>query len=180
MDEEKKNIIIDTKLAEAQKKMRIWMFVSIACLLIALILVFVIFVLMSQKTKNKEEIKLTQKILIDVKKVVDNENGKARKGKGVLRQGSDMEKIRDIIRQTGRPMHISEIVTGLGRADTKADRVSISSSLSRYVRAGEVFKRVKPNTFALIDMDTLSEAEFPPDFGAEEITDNHPTNSLEI
>ena len=99
-----------------------------------------------------------------------DEDGKPRrKGKGTIRDGSDMAKIRDLIKQTGGPMYISAITTGLGKPNTKANRLSIAGSLSRYVRAGEIFKRVKPNTFALIDMDSSPEVELPPDFGTEEI-----------
>jgi hypothetical protein len=112
-----------------------------------------------------------------------HDNDKARKGKGTIRPGSDMARIRDLIKKTGRPMYIGEIVKGLGREDTKANRTSIAGSLGRYVRLEVVFKRVKPNTFALIDMDSVPEAEPPPDvelpqdFGAEEIGSNHPANS---
>ena len=103
-------------------------------------------------------------------KMLPKEGGrKPRKRKMSLRPGSDMAKIRDLIKQNGRPMYISEITTGLGKPNTKANRLSIAGSLSRYVRAGEIFKRVKPNTFALIDMDSSPEVELPPDFGAEEI-----------
>jgi len=106
------------------------------------------------------------------------ENGKPRKGKGIIRQGSDMAKVRDLIKQTDRPMHIGEIVTGIGRADTKANRMSISGSLGRYVRIGEVFKRVRPNTFALIHMDISNIVELPSDFGAEEIPGNQSDDSF--
>ena len=102
-----------------------------------------------------------------------SEGDKTRRRKVAIRPGSDMAKIRDLIKQTGRPMYIGEIVTGLGRPDTKANRTSIAGSLGRYVRFGEVFKRVKPNTFALIDMESLPEVELPSDFGAEEIGNNH-------
>jgi hypothetical protein len=106
-----------------------------------------------------------------------DESSKTRKGKGALRPGSDMARIRDLIEQAGKPMYISEIVTRLGRPNTKANRLSIAGSLSRYVRANEIFKRVRPNTFALIDMSISDESELPPDFGAEEIGNNHPADS---
>ena len=106
-----------------------------------------------------------------------DENDRAKRRRGIIRPGSDMGKIRDLIRQTGRPMYIGEIIKGLGRSDTKANRMSISGSLGRYVRLGEVFRRVSPNTFAIIDMDSVPEAELPPDFGAEEIGNNHSTDS---
>lgn len=99
----------------------------------------------------------------------DESNNKPKRGKRTLRSGSDMAKVRDLIEECGKPMYISQIVTGLGKPDTKANRLSVAGSLSRYVRAGEIFKRVKPNTFGLIDMDNLpEEVELPPDFGTEE------------
>jgi len=94
---------------------------------------------------------------------------KPRKGKGLFRAGSDMARIRDLILQAGKPMHITQIVIGLGKENNKPNRMSIVGSLGRYVRAGDVFKRVEPNTFSLIDMDTSNEVELPSDFGSEEV-----------
>ena len=69
-------------------------------------------------------------------------------------------------------MYISEIVTGLGRPDTKANRMSISGSLGRYVRKGFVFCRPGPNLFSLIDMKENTSVGLPADFGTEEIPGN--------
>lgn len=98
-----------------------------------------------------------------------DEDTKPRKGKGLLRPGSDMAKIRDLMAQVGKPMHITQIVVGLGKENIKANRMSISGSLGRYVRMGNIFKRVGPNQFALIDMDISDSVELPRDFGAEEV-----------
>lgn len=98
-------------------------------------------------------------------------------GRGMaIRQGSDMAKIRDLIKRNERPMRIGEIVTGLGRPDTKANRMSISGSLGRYVRKGFVFCRPGPNLFGLIDMKNNTAVGLPPDFGAEEIPSNQSDN----
>ena len=97
-------------------------------------------------------------------------NSSPRKGKGAIREGSDMAKVRDLIKRAGRPMRIEEIVAGLGRPDTKANKMSLSGSLGRLVRNGVVFNRPKANTFSLIGMQVESIDELPPDFGVEEIT----------
>lgn len=94
---------------------------------------------------------------------------KPRKGKGKVRKGSDMAKIISLIKQKGKPMHISEILVGLGREDTKANRMSIAGSLGRYVRDGNIFNRVGPNIFSLKGMQSSTKIELPPGFGAEEI-----------
>jgi hypothetical protein len=86
-----------------------------------------------------------------------------------IREGSDMAKIRDLIRERERPMHIGEIVIGIGRENTKANRMSISGSLGRYVRKNIVFNRPRPNTFSLINMKETTDVEIPSDFGSEEI-----------
>ncbi len=89
-----------------------------------------------------------------------------RKGRGEIREGSDMAKVRDLIKQTGRPMRIEEIAIGLGRPNTKANKMSLAGSLGRLVRKGIVFNRPQANTFSLIGVKV---DELPPDFGAEEI-----------
>jgi len=91
-----------------------------------------------------------------------------------IRQGSDVAKIRDLIRKNGGPMHIGELVTGIGRQDTKANRMSLSGSLGRYVRRNSVFCRTGPNQFSLIDMEGNSATRLPPDFGTEEIPSDQP------
>lgn len=85
----------------------------------------------------------------------------------LLRPGSAMSKARNAIRQAGRPLHISEIVTAIGKENTKRNRISLGGSLAGYVRKRAIFARSAPNTFALIEMESnLSGEEEPPeDFG---------------
>jgi len=88
-----------------------------------------------------------------------------------FRTGSDVEKAYSLLRETGKPMHISEILVGIGKEDTKANRMSLSSSLSRYVRNDELFKRPAPNSFALKEtkesVATMA-LNLPAAFGTEE------------
>lgn len=82
-----------------------------------------------------------------------------------LRPGSDIEKIRDLIRQIGHPLLLDEIIDGIGKEVTNASRASIASSLSRYVRKGEIFNRPGPNKFGLLEQESV---ELPDTFGSEE------------
>jgi len=90
----------------------------------------------------------------------------------VLRDGSAVKKIYDLLQQSGKPLHIVDILTGIGKQNTKSNRLSIAGSLGRYVRNGNIFKRTGPNQFALIGMDSPKEdnedvVDLPFDFGKE-------------
>src|ERR1017187_1762862 len=61
----------------------------------------------------------------------DNDNGEA-----ALRSGTDLDKAREFLRKSGKAMHVSKIIEGIGKELNKASRVSVSGSLSNYVRKG--------------------------------------------
>lgn len=92
---------------------------------------------------------------------------------GTLRPGSNMAKVRDFILQHGRPVHISELLKGLGLPASRESRASLSGSLAAYVRKGEIFTRPAPNTFGLIELGHTREPaeksleEPPADFADE-------------
>ncbi len=71
-----------------------------------------------------------------------------------LRQGSDMAKARDAILAAGKPLHISEILTALGKEVVKKNRVAVAGSMAGYVRKGAVFTKTAPNTFGLVELAT--------------------------
>ena len=88
----------------------------------------------------------------------------------VLRPGSSVAAARNVILKAGRPVHISDLLGALGKGATKESRASLSSSLSAYVRRGELFTRPAPNTFGLVELghtqDPPSAAPEPPaEFG---------------
>ncbi len=70
----------------------------------------------------------------------------------VLRPGTMMAKAREAIKKAGKPLHIVDILKALGRPVDRENRGSISGSLSAYVRKGETFTKVAPNTFGLVEM----------------------------
>ena len=81
-----------------------------------------------------------------------------------FRAGSAPAKVKALLEKFGKPMHITEIVTGIGKENTKPNRLSLGGTLSRYVREGYGFTRPAPNTFGLPDMEP-PEDELPEGFG---------------
>jgi hypothetical protein len=73
-------------------------------------------------------------------------------------------KARDAILKAGRPLHVSEILTVIGKPDEKEGRISLGGSLSSYVRKGEVFTRPDPNTFGLVELDRSAAKEQTEEF----------------
>ncbi len=90
--------------------------------------------------------------------------------KGLLRPGSDMQKVQELLRKTKTPMYIVDILKGIGKPNTKENRASVGGSLNRYSRNEEIFKRVGPNQFSLLELDVENnhEDDLPSDFGKEE------------
>ena len=78
----------------------------------------------------------------------------------VLRPGSAVAKARAAILKANKPLHVTEILKVIGRPVDKNNRVSLSGSLSGYVKRGEIFTRPAPNTFGLLE---LNHNEMPPE-----------------
>ena len=62
------------------------------------------------------------------------------------------EQARDIILANGHPVHITKLLSAMGREITRDSRVSLTSALSAYVRRGELFIKVGPNQFGLREL----------------------------
>ena len=77
--------------------------------------------------------------------------------KVALRPGSDVAKVRDFLARIARPLYIGEILRGIGKEDTHANRASLAGSLGPYVRRGEIFTRPEPNTFGLVEFQSSGE-----------------------
>ncbi len=105
--------------------------------------------------------------------------GDAAGGEAVLRPGTDLAKARDYLRKVGKAVHVTKIIEGIGKEVNKETRVSLSGSLSNYVRKGLIFTRPAPNTFGLVEFgesegtaDDDDPPLGPPDgFGEEEAED---------
>ena len=88
-----------------------------------------------------------------------------------LRPGTALAKAREALKVAGKPMHISDILKAIGKPPDKKNKLSLSGSLSTYVRNRQIFSRPAPNTFGLIEMvkvvsdPSIEGIELPEDFG---------------
>lgn len=74
-------------------------------------------------------------------------------GEKAPRLRSDVTRVREILKKEGKPMHVEELLTRLGKEKTA--KASLTSALSTYVRRGQIFTRPGPNTFGLIESDSV-------------------------
>lgn len=98
--------------------------------------------------------------LMDVRREIEGDGSE-------LKAGSMVAMARDAIKRAGKPLHVDEILTAIGRpAESKS---SLTGSLAAYVRRGEIFTRPGPNTYGLVDLDddVLELATPPSGFGAQ-------------
>jgi hypothetical protein len=87
---------------------------------------------------------------------------------------------RDIIITRQHSVHITELLRAMGRELTRENKVSLTSVLAAYVRRGEIFTRLGPNQFGLLELGhvpkPLNEQQEPPaDFG--DLTDPPPNKA---
>jgi predicted transcriptional regulator len=65
---------------------------------------------------------------------------------------SQISIIYDILLDARQPLHITDIIARAKQNfDVELDRESIVSSLTKKVKSGTMFKRIKPNTFTILD-----------------------------
>ena len=65
---------------------------------------------------------------------------------------SQMSIVFDVLSSAQVPLHITEIISRAKEMfDVNLDRDSIVSALTKKVKRGQIFKRIAPNTFALLD-----------------------------
>ncbi len=116
--------------------------------------------------KNKKEIIVFEKeiaaregsiqTLKDVLKLLtkDNNNeGDAFK----LREGSVMHKTSLLLKESGKPLHITKIMDKIGTENTVKNKNSISTSLANYARRGVIFTKPNPNTYGLIEFNQAAD-----------------------
>lgn len=85
-----------------------------------------------------------------------------------IKPGSAMADVLRVLRESGKPLHIMDLLRSIGKDATPENRASVGSSLSSYVRKGALFTRPAPNTFGLAEWgQAASVVEGPPDgFGS--------------
>ncbi|HTA29138.1 MAG TPA: HTH domain-containing protein [Candidatus Cybelea sp.] len=82
-----------------------------------------------------------------------------------LRAGSDLAKVREVLKKNGKPMHVEELLKNLGKPVAKNSKTSLSGSLASYVREHKIFTRPAPNTFGLVEFAEAQINEPPDGFG---------------
>ena len=120
--------------------------------------------------------------LQDVLKMLPRDKDSDSPTKDILRTGSMASAAREVILKANRPLHISELLDVLGKKRDRKSGAALASSLSAYVRRGEIFTRPKPNTFGLVELhDNESEQDEsvanvskmpPPGFGKTQEEDD--------
>ena len=89
-----------------------------------------------------------------------------------LRPGTLLSQAKDVLKAEGKPMHVNEILKKMGKNVDKSSRISLSGSLSAYVRKRMIFKKTGPNIFALVETPLQSkgmqneEGDLPDGFGS--------------
>jgi hypothetical protein len=76
-----------------------------------------------------------------------------------LRPGTAMALVESFLKSSGKPQHISAILEAQGKENTKENRVSLSGSLGGYAKDGRIFTRPAPNTFGLIEFNSVASSE---------------------
>ncbi len=102
----------------------------------------------------EEKIKVAKvyvRALRDVLKALDKGDD-SEEAESILRQGSAVAQARDAILEKEMPVHIGELLSAIGKPQTREARSSLASSLAAYVRRGEIFIRTAPNTFGLMEL----------------------------
>jgi hypothetical protein len=110
--------------------------------------------------------------LQDAMKSLPRESQSGGTGDATLRPGTIVYKTREVLRERGIPLHISDLLKAIGRSVDKNNRVAVAGTLSAYVRRGEIFTRPAPNTYGLVEMENgnkktqpIMEEELPESFG---------------
>lgn len=86
-----------------------------------------------------------------------------------FRGGSLLARTHTLLRRSGRPLHVNEILETLGRTANRNNKAGLSGTLAAYVRKGEIFTRPAPNTFGLLEFGNAQEPA--PEPTQEELTE---------
>lgn len=89
-----------------------------------------------------------------------------------LKEGSDLAKVRDVLKAAGHPLHIKEIMHKMGIPFSAKTRASLVGSIGQYARKGRVFVRAGKNIFGLLEMMKLGDAEPDSEDSEDELFDD--------
>jgi predicted transcriptional regulator len=102
----------------------------------------------------KEWANLQESLLKSQLKVIREflREGQEPKFKSFKKGRSQMSIVYDILQSSQKPLHVSEIITRAKKDfNIDLDREGIVSAIIKKVKSGRMFKRVAPNTFAIMN-----------------------------
>lgn len=116
------------------------------------------------------EAKAYVQALQDSMKLLPRDGSSTDGSEHTLRPDSALAKARDVIRASGKPMPIGDILKAIGANQDKKHRVSLAGTLSGYAKRGRIFTKTAPNTFGLLEFGASEEIvegdDLPEDFGS--------------
>lgn len=97
---------------------------------------------------QEELLKAQLKVVRNVIRELDGDS--VAKERAYRKGRSKISVVKDILLSAQQPLHISEIIRrATERFNTVLDRESMVSALTKKVKRGDIFVRIKPNTFGL-------------------------------
>lgn len=100
--------------------------------------------------------------LEDTLKMLPREGVNEGHARQVMRPNSSVSRAHAALVSSGKPLHINNLLTAIGKEPNRANQGALNSSLSVYVRKGEIFTRPAPNTYGLLEFDEPSLPNAPP------------------
>ena len=89
--------------------------------------------------------------LEDLMKHVPKEGKVADADTAAVRPGGSVDQAIKLLEAYGSPMHVNDMLDGLGKDSNKKNRRALSAQLAAYVRQKRIFTRPAPNTYGLVD-----------------------------
>ena len=108
--------------------------------------------------KARQRVERLEDALRHYEEIYNVIHGATSRGSAV-KSGSQAEGVIRVLSDAGEPTHIDEIMARMGVECTPAAKNSLTGSLSRYVRQGQIFTRPAPGTFGLIKWSNESDED---------------------
>lgn len=100
--------------------------------------------------------------LEDTLKLLPRDGANTGQANAILRPNSAVAKAYAAIKRAAKPLHVTDLLPAIGKEPTRANQGALNSSLSAYVRKGEIFTRPAPNTYGLLEFDESEPIDVPP------------------
>src|SRR5688572_13801905 len=115
-------------------------------------------------TVRLKEAEIYAQALEDTLKLLPKENGDIPELPATsvpLREGTAIFRAKEVLQEAGKPLHINELLSAMGKPSDRDNRTALAGSISAYVRRSEIFTRPAPNTFGLVGMKPTEQPQQP-------------------